>query len=279
MSARWESRDSSRETSRRTRRRAARRARRAGPCRPRRGRGARGRRGACPRRRRRPACGAKARTASSGSQRPATMQWPVSSASASPGTASARRAQSSQSSTSIPGSGSTAQVTPRRRARRRRARRRRATPSTRRGQAGLGHAGPERHGLAAELGGDVDAACAGRPAGAPGPRRRRRPAWGSCLRRGSSRNRAPVSTTLPRPSPSRRRPQRGGAGGQVRRERVEVADVEGERDAVVAAVGEQRERVVEAVAGQAVGVVGVAEHHRTALLPSTCATTCRPGSR
>jgi hypothetical protein len=80
------------------------------------------------------------------------------------------------------------------------------------------------------------------------------------LRRGSSRNRAPVSTTLSRPSSVEPAGQRRRAPGEVGGERVVVGDVEGERHAVVAGVGEQGQRVVEAVAGHAVGVVGVAQH-------------------
>jgi hypothetical protein len=40
-----------------------------------------------------------------------------------------------------------------------------------------------------------------------------------------------------------------------------VVVIEGERDAVVARLGDEGESVVEAVVGGAVGVVGEAEHH------------------
>ena len=113
---------------------------------------------------------------------------------------------------------------------------------------------------APRIGGDVDAA---RRRNAT---RRARPSAlgvtsvGSCLARGSSRKRAPVSTTAAeaeRVEAARRAPR--SRRGQVRRQRVEVVEVEGERDAVVAGVGDQRDRVVEAVVGGAVGVVGEAQ--------------------
>lgn len=50
-----------------------------------------------------------------------------------------------------------------------------------------------------------------------------------------------------------------GAGGQVRRERVQVHVVEGQPDAVVAEVGEEGEGVVETEVGEAVGSVAEAE--------------------
>ena len=57
------------------------------------------------------------------------------------------------------------------------------------------------------------------------------------------------------------------ARDQVVGERVEVADVEGEGDAVVAEVGEQGEGVVEAVVGQAVGAVAEPDRARAAPRP------------
>lgn len=50
-----------------------------------------------------------------------------------------------------------------------------------------------------------------------------------------------------------------GAGGDVRGERVEVHVVERQSDAVVAEIGQQGERVVEAQIGEAVGAVAEAE--------------------
>ncbi|CAM5259011.1 hypothetical protein SANTM175S_02063 [Streptomyces antimycoticus] len=53
-----------------------------------------------------------------------------------------------------------------------------------------------------------------------------------------------------------------GAGGEVRGERVEMHMVEGQRDAVVAEVGEEGEGIGQAEVGQAVGAVGEAQGFR-----------------
>ena len=83
---------------------------------------------------------------------------------------------------------------------------------------------------------------------------------GWCFRRGSSRNRAPVSITqrsrccarlAARVAAMRR--GKSGANG------IEVVDVERERDAAVAQFGEDLDGVFEPVVGEAVGVV--AEEH------------------
>ncbi len=62
--------------------------------------------------------------------------------------------------------------------------------------------------------------------------------------------------------------------------RVEVVVVERQRDAVVARVGDQPHRVVQAVVGRAVGVVGEAERHAAALRRSAASCAAKgEGSR
>ena len=139
---------------------------------------------------------------------------------------------------------------------------------------GLRHAGPERHRLGAEHVGEVAAAAQEvEPARAALGRRRdeRRLVLGARVHevaRAGLDDDAEAELVAPRAHPLG--PRRSVVG-----ERVEVLHVEGERDAVVARVGEQRERVVEPVVGQAVGVVGVLH----AAARSSAPTTCRPGSR
>ena len=77
--------------------------------------------------------------------------------------------------------------------------------------ARLRHAGPERHRLRPSLGRDLERAGAGTRRGAPARPGRRVTRVGSCLARGSSRKRAPVSTTQPSPSCRSRAATRGAA--------------------------------------------------------------------
>ena len=55
---------------------------------------------------------------------------------------------------------------------------------------------------------------------------------------------------LGQPARDRRR-----AGGEIRGERVEVRVVEGQRDPLVAQIGDHRQRVVQAMVGEPVGAV------------------------
>ncbi len=66
---------------------------------------------------------------------------------------------------------------------------------------------------------------------------------------------------------------------EVRRDGVEVLDVERERDAVVAVLREQLERVLEPVVLHPVRVVGVAQHAAPQRWASASAATWRAGSR
>ena len=84
------------------------------------------------------------------------------------------------------------------------------------------------------------------------------------MRRGSSTKRAPVSTTHVEPERLDLGAQPRGARAHARRERVEVDVVERQRDAGVAVLGQQLERVLDPVVGQAVGDVAEAQAHVTA---------------
>ena len=56
-----------------------------------------------------------------------------------------------------------------------------------------------------------------------------------------------------------------GAGPQARGQRVEVHVVEGERDAVVARVAQELQRIVEPVLGETARDIGVPEHRPSEL--------------
>ena len=225
MSARSASRDSSSDTSPRSPTSVGAERQREGPCALAGGAGARRSRGHVGDRDR-PRDAANSWTAASAPSVRRPRQWPVSNASVRPGTAAARRAQSSH-----------------RRQRPAPARRRAGhapllpytttapTPSTSRFQhavvlAGLGHPSPEQHGLAASSGRDVDAGAQERQSARPGPRRRRR----SGCRRGlaafgrSIRTMLQFSTTLPRTElPSRAAQRRWRRAARSGTKTVEVA--------------------------------------------------------
>ena len=119
--------------------------------------------------------------------------------------------------------------------------------------AGRADPGPERDRLGAQVGADRAPPGAGSRSGGRGRRRAAASARACATGRAGSGRRS----RSPRPSPSRSSTagDRGDPAGQVRRERVEVVVVQGQRDAVVAEVGDDGERVVEPVVGEAVGAV------------------------
>ena len=70
-----------------------------------------------------------------------------------------------------------------------------------------------------------------------------------------------------------------GAADEMRSEGVEVVVIQGERHPIVAGLGDEVERVVEAMVLDAVGVVGEPQAHAIPRLSAARAATWRPGSR
>ena len=229
-----------------------------------------------------PMSAANSRTARAGSALLVTRQWPRSSASRRPGMLGAAAASRRSVSTSMPGSGSSAAVTPQRAAASTTA----ATPA--RSQPGLAAVNarlaarrprtrlPPRRGSAATSTArceERDAARAAlRVAASPGRLvLRRADRAGSARRFRSTQPRLRACSSRASARGARRNRRRTGRGDGVERE----------RHAVIAGVGDQRDRVVEPVVGRAVGVVGIAQRHRTiasgrvlgcAITPSSSAT-------
>ena len=137
----------------------------------------------------------------------------------------------------------------------------RATPSSSRSHAVAGlHAGrhgarPERDDGRLELHGDVDRARELADAALAALGEQRRVVLAARVEReaGAGLHDAGELELVEQP------PQRGGAAAHAGRVGVEVDVVERQRDAAVAAVGEQPDGVLEPVAGQPVGDVGVVE--------------------
>ena len=209
-----------------------------------------------------PRCGANCRTASAGSRSPVTMQCPVSSARRRPGMPSA--AQSSTVSISMPGSGSSAATVPSASARRATSAAPSAQPAPRlrRGPRPASARPPRTTSRPPRSPPRPRAPGTGTRPGAPAPPGRRVTSVGSCFAVGSSRKRAPVSTTQPSPSCRSRAATRRRCSGKVRRERIEMMDVERQRHAVIAGIGDQAERVVQPMVGGAVRVVGETQSSR-----------------
>ena len=128
-------------------------------------------------------------------------------------------------------------------------------------RAGRDGSGPDRDGLGAQLGGDGDrAAVEIEPPLAAQIRDQRRLVLAAGVEQEArARLEDDGEAELLQPGG-----ERVHAGGEVAGERVEVQVVERERDAVVAVVREQGERVVEPVLPEPVRDVGQAEAHVTA---------------